>query len=1053
MKVIEKLDFSVDYIAHIADVHIRNVKRHTEYQEVFDRLYVELKKLSDSHKNFAIYLGGDIVHAKLDMSPELISVTYKFLKSCADIAPTLLILGNHDCNLNNKSRLDALTPIVESLNHPNLFFLKDTGIYRAKNVDFVLWSILDDPKNYKVPKKGTSKQILFYHGAIDSALTENNISIKNDKLNVRSLTGFDYVLMGDIHMRQYLDESNTIAYCGSLIQQNFGESLNRGFLFWNIKTGFSKFIPIKNDYGFYTLEAKAGRWVKESFPEEFGSKPLIRIKSYDTDQGEMTKLVASLKSTINVEDIKIQKINTKPDVAVNKISKTGDIRDVEYQNKLILSFIEKNTVLRPEIKNKIFEINRRLNTNIDLLKTIKNIIWTPIKFEFSNMFSYGEDNEITFDSMGGIYGLFASNAAGKSSILDALMFCMFDKCSRTFKAAEVLNTKKDSFMCKLTFKIHDKHYAIERVGIKDSKQHVKVTVNFYTYDSYGNYTLLNGANRDETNKAIREYIGNYDEFVLTTLSLQNNNSNFVDKAQRERKDLLSQFLDLNVFEELTQLAATEANQIKALIKEYTKQDFASQLAAATENKKNNTVQLQVLKKQKDEISRKIDNINADILQLISDSETIDTSLLQLDISALNSEELKIKEKLDICLSKKQQSESDVALYQTACDDLEQQLNFYNESDILRDKKNKEKIQDSVKNFENKLKEISIKSEHLISKIDTLKNHEYDPECKYCINNQFVKDAERAKEELVKIRIMEKEVLTALDSEKISLAGCNNADEVYDKYLSIKNEFLGKKSKLNEFIVKVKDIELMQAKLETVLKEISLNKERYAQNQEFIEKNKIINENVNVLNVTHANLTRELSNVDSQYIDASSQVKVYESIIKSAKENIEKLSNLHSDYKAYELYIKATNRNGVPYDLIADVLPQIENEANEILSYLVDFKIMLDSDGKSINIFIMYDESRIWALELASGMEKFISSIAIRNALINYSNLPRPNFIAIDEGFGVLDSENIAALYNVFQYLKSQYQFILIISHIDSLKDMAEHQIEIYRNDAGSKVIF
>ena len=139
MKVIKKIDVSVKHIAHIADIHIRKVTRHDEYEEVFSKLYNEVRELTENYKDVIIYLGGDIVHSKLDMSPELFSVTYKFLKNCADIAPTFLILGNHDCNLNNKSRLDALTPIVESLNHPNLFFLKDTGIYRTNNVDFVVW--------------------------------------------------------------------------------------------------------------------------------------------------------------------------------------------------------------------------------------------------------------------------------------------------------------------------------------------------------------------------------------------------------------------------------------------------------------------------------------------------------------------------------------------------------------------------------------------------------------------------------------------------------------------------------------------------------------------------------------------------------------------------------------------------------------------------------------------------------------------------------------------------------------------------------------------------
>jgi predicted MPP superfamily phosphohydrolase len=156
MKIINKIDVNIKHIVHIADVHIRKITRHEEYESVFATMYEKIKEINEDYKDVAIYLGGDIVHSKLDMSPELFSVTYKFLKNCADIAPTFLILGNHDCNLNNKSRLDALTPIVDSLNHPNLYFLKDTGIYRTNTVDFVVWSILDDYKNYTIPKKSKS---------------------------------------------------------------------------------------------------------------------------------------------------------------------------------------------------------------------------------------------------------------------------------------------------------------------------------------------------------------------------------------------------------------------------------------------------------------------------------------------------------------------------------------------------------------------------------------------------------------------------------------------------------------------------------------------------------------------------------------------------------------------------------------------------------------------------------------------------------------------------------------------------------------------------------
>ena len=78
-------------IFHIADVHIRNLKRHKEYTEVFNRLYDYIK--SEKDENSIIVLAGDIVHAKTDMTPEVVDMTQNFLKSLSDILPTILISG------------------------------------------------------------------------------------------------------------------------------------------------------------------------------------------------------------------------------------------------------------------------------------------------------------------------------------------------------------------------------------------------------------------------------------------------------------------------------------------------------------------------------------------------------------------------------------------------------------------------------------------------------------------------------------------------------------------------------------------------------------------------------------------------------------------------------------------------------------------------------------------------------------------------------------------------------------------------------------------------
>jgi DNA repair exonuclease SbcCD ATPase subunit/DNA repair exonuclease SbcCD nuclease subunit len=1050
MKVLQNIDLSITHIVHLADVHIRNTKRHPEYEAVFEKLYVSIKEEKEQHPGLAIYLGGDIVHAKLDMSPELIQVTYKFLKACADIAPTFMILGNHDCNLNNKNRLDALTPIVNSLNHPNLYFLRDTGIYRTRTLDFVVWSITDDIENYKVPKKSKNEQVLFFHGAIDTAQTEQGIEIRNNKITLSMLNGFDYVLLGDIHKYQYLDENKRICYCGSTVQQNFGESLSHGYVLWYMKTGFSKFVEIPNDHGYYTLEVKNGKFVE--LPTHFVKKPTIRIKAYDTAQADITKLVTSLKTKVKIEEVKVTKMTSKADTSVINKIKVGDVRDVEYQNNLILNFIEKTNALDQHTKDGICNINRQLNTNIDISKSIKNITWVPIHFEFSNMFSYGEGNKIDFKNMNGIYGLFANNAAGKSSVLDALTFCIFDKCSRTFKAAQVLNNKKDAFTCKFVFEIHGKRYFIERIGIKDKKGHVKVDVKFYTFDKNAEIDL-SGQDRDDTNNIIREYLGNYDEFILTTLSLQNNNSNFVDKAQRERKDLLSQFLDLNVFEELTQLATTEANQIKGLIKDYIKQDFSTQIADGLANKKIYTEQAKSVLKQKEEILKQLEIADEKIIQHTIELHPIDEHIISLNIDTLNKETADLTGKLNTCKLKKEEINQRRDSIENAINSMRISINNTDETRLRLNKETKEKYDTKINDLNLKIEKINIIEANLQSKIDKLDTHEYNPNCKHCVNNEFVQDAFKAKDELDLLLAKKTEVYNELESLKSESMAYKNALNEYEQYTISKTEYLTLNNNLMECDNKLKEIDLLENKIEIALSQLKEKHSKYIQNEKAITHNIEITKLIDQYTNKKQQLNLQLSSIENELSNANSQIKIHENSIKLGKDGILKLEKLEEQFKIYDLYIKATNRNGVPYDLISNILPQIENEVNDILSYLADFRIALESDGKSINIYIIYDNDKFWALELASGMEKFISAIAIRNALINYSNLPRPNFMAIDEGFGVLDSENMSSLYNLFQFLKTQYQFILVISHIDSLKDMAEKQIEIYKDEGFSKIYF
>ena len=110
-------------IAHIADTHIKNLKYHFEYKEVFRQLYNSLKEKEVD----AIIHCGDIAHTKTQISPEFVDLASDFFRNLSNIAPTYIILGNHDGNLRNTHRQDAITPIVEALDLKDIHLLKNSG--------------------------------------------------------------------------------------------------------------------------------------------------------------------------------------------------------------------------------------------------------------------------------------------------------------------------------------------------------------------------------------------------------------------------------------------------------------------------------------------------------------------------------------------------------------------------------------------------------------------------------------------------------------------------------------------------------------------------------------------------------------------------------------------------------------------------------------------------------------------------------------------------------------------------------------------------------------
>ena len=264
-----------------------------------------------------------------------------------------------------------------------------------------------------------------------------------------------------------------------------------------------------------------------------------------------------------------------------------------------------------------------------------------------------------------------------------------------------------------------------------------------------------------------------------------------------------------------------------------------------------------------------------------------------------------------------------------------------------------------------------------------------------------------------------------------------------KVLSLNNELSSKKV-------------LLEEKRKNVLHQITSIEEKiikYYDQEKDIVYNQQIESEVKQKQIELDDINNQQETLSDNINNIFGEIKVVDTKRRGILDNIKKVEELESKYHAYQYYLDAVKRDGVPYELITKALPTIEGEVNNILAQLVDFQMLFEMDGKNINNYIVYDDDNVWPLELSSGMERFISSLAIRVGLINVSNLPRSNFLAIDEGWGTMDSDNLNSVYSLFQYLKSQFQFTLIVSHIDSMRDAVDTLLEIKKEKSFSSVNF
>jgi DNA repair exonuclease SbcCD nuclease subunit len=201
----------VNNLVHFSDLHIRLYKDHDLYRSILETAIEQWKELSPDR----IIFTGDLVHSKNQMTPELIEFVAWILTECSSIAKTIIIPGNHDFLVNNTERLDALTPIINSLNNPNIVYYRDRGVYEDDNVS---WCVYSQYQGNIPPEitEANGRRIGLFHGPIQGLKTDLGFEFGEEAYDIKKFDGLEVVLCGDIHLRQTL-------YTDSVIEVDSGD--------------------------------------------------------------------------------------------------------------------------------------------------------------------------------------------------------------------------------------------------------------------------------------------------------------------------------------------------------------------------------------------------------------------------------------------------------------------------------------------------------------------------------------------------------------------------------------------------------------------------------------------------------------------------------------------------------------------------------------------------------------------------------------------------------------------------------------------------------------
>jgi DNA repair exonuclease SbcCD ATPase subunit len=778
---------------------------------------------------------------------------------------------------------------------------------------------------------------------------------------------------------------------------------------------FTKVRMIK-DLDFSKLENPYVQVVWEDTPENFTQEKLKSVKAYFQKKYSTTSVnvITKLKKTEEVQD--------NVDVTIN-------IMDENYQHDLIKSILQSKSQenLYEDILKIDSAVNNKMIAEQDEIASFKK--WYIKKIEFSNFLSYGENQHINFEKLGGITVIESDppNFGGKTVLsVDLLMFLFFNTTTKTNKAEEIFNrySDKDKVSVRGEIVIDGEDYIIvrelERKKSKSGDWNVKTELDFFKKFPDGSLVKFTGEQRRETEKFIKTSIGSYEDFLMTILTTGTNLEDLLEAKPTARGQVLSRFLGLDFLKRKEETG-------KEIYSEFSKSMISN--IYNTETLKNENEELlvknQEFEKNIIESEVKIEDVKGRIVkgQEYRDNLLKSKVVVDREISLLNPDNTKKEvENFEHQIKQNVQLRDGVKIVEPS--------EFYYENE-----------HDKVKEEYQKTYKQKVELDTNISSIQKLKSSVSGGiKCEHC-------GIELMNAAITQSRIAE---LDGLIGQKTKIEGL--MQELSDK----EQGFVKLKKDFDEYERNKLVYEKYQATIENfeLKKESLLDKlKRYDEVQDVIKSNEQIESQIIKANLRLEELKREEQLVQQEV--ANTRFKITNNLEKINSNNnlIIKISEEQQKEVKYKVYLELFGKNGISKRIMKSMMPLINSELQRLLQDSCYFRLEIRiSEKNEVEFWMIDNNTQIEKLMTSgSGYEKTIASLALRAVMAKVCSLPKPNITVFDEVFGKISNDNLEMVYEFFIKIKEYFENILVITHNPMISNWSDNIIKITKTDNISKV--